>query len=68
MKFRWPFISQKRDQEMTDEMAFHIEAKTRELVDAGMSEVDARFEARRRIRQRAETERSRPRDSGRPVF
>jgi putative ABC transport system permease protein len=49
MKIRWPFISQKRDQDMSDEMAFHIESKTRELVEAGMSETDARLEARRRF-------------------
>ncbi len=49
MKFEWPFISQKRDDEMSDEMAFHIESKTRELVNAGMSEADARLEARRRF-------------------
>jgi predicted permease len=49
MKLRWPFISQTRDKEMADEMAFHIEAATRELVDAGMSETDARFKARRRF-------------------
>src|SRR5687768_10053662 len=49
MKLRWPFISRKRDQEMSDEMAFHIESKTRELVDAGMSAADARLEARRRF-------------------
>ena len=49
MKLRWPFISQKRDDDMTTEMAFHIESKTRELVDAGMSEADARLEARRRF-------------------
>ena len=48
-EIRWPFISQKRDEEMSDEMAFHIESKTRELVDAGMSEADARLEARRRF-------------------
>ena len=49
MKIRWPFISQKRDQEMSDEMAFHLESKTRELVSRGMSEADARLEARRRF-------------------
>ena len=49
MKLKWPFISQKRDEDMSDEMAFHIESKTRELVDAGMSEADARLEARRRF-------------------
>jgi len=49
MKLKWPFISQKRDQEMSDEMAFHIESKTREFVSSGMSETDARFEARRRF-------------------
>jgi putative ABC transport system permease protein len=49
MKFKWPFISQKRDDEMSAEMQFHIESKTRELVDAGMSEADARLEARRRF-------------------
>src|SRR5688572_29196749 len=49
MKIRWPFVSSKRDQEMSDEMAFHIDAKTRELVREGMSEKDARLEARRRF-------------------
>src|SRR5687767_9233683 len=49
MKLRFPFISQKRDQEMADEMAFHIESKTQELMRAGMSEADARLEARRRF-------------------
>src|SRR5687767_507960 len=49
MKLRFPFISRKRDQEMSDEMAFHIESKTRELINAGMSEADARLEARRRF-------------------
>jgi putative ABC transport system permease protein len=49
MKVTWPFFSQKRDDEMTEEMQFHIESKTRELVDAGMSEADARLEARRRF-------------------
>jgi predicted permease len=49
MKLRWPFISPQLDREMSDEMAFHIESKTRELVDAGMNETDARFEARRRF-------------------
>ena len=49
MKLKWPFISQKRDDEMNAEMAFHLESKTRELVDAGMSEADARLEARRRF-------------------
>ena len=49
MKFTWPFISQTRDKDMSDEMAFHLESKTRELVDAGMSETDARFEAQRRF-------------------
>jgi predicted permease len=34
---------------MSDEMTFHIESKTRELVNAGMSEADARLEARRRF-------------------
>ena len=49
MKFRWPFHSQKRDDEMTAEMEFHLESKARELVEAGMSEADARLEARRRF-------------------
>jgi predicted permease len=49
MKIPWPFISEKRDREMSDEMAFHIESKTHELVRAGMSEADARLEARRRF-------------------
>jgi predicted permease len=34
---------------MADEMAFHSESKTRELVREGMSEADARLEARRRF-------------------
>jgi predicted permease len=49
MKFRWPFISHARDKDMSDEMAFHLESKAREFVNAGMSESDARFEARRRF-------------------
>ena len=49
MKIRWPFISQERDQDMSDEMAFHIESTTRELVRDGMGEADARLEARRRF-------------------
>lgn len=49
MKIRWPFFSQRRDAEMSREMAFHIESRTRELMDAGMSEADARVEARRRF-------------------
>jgi putative ABC transport system permease protein len=49
MKIRWPFISQQRDKEMSDEMAFHIESNTQELVSTGMSEADARLEARRRF-------------------
>src|SRR5918994_4661088 len=49
MKFKWPFVTQKRDAEMSDEMKFHIESKTRELVRAGMSGADARLEARRRF-------------------
>jgi putative ABC transport system permease protein len=49
MKLKRPFISNKRDEEMTAEMNFHIESKTRELVSAGMSEADARLEARRRF-------------------
>ena len=34
---------------MSDEMQFHIESKTRELMDTGMSDADARLEARRRF-------------------
>jgi putative ABC transport system permease protein len=49
VKIRWPFITQKRDDDMSAEMGFHIESKTRELIDAGMSEADARFEAQRRF-------------------
>src|SRR5688572_27557498 len=49
MKLNWPFISKKRDEEMTAEMNFHIESKARELVNTGMSEQDARLEARRRF-------------------
>ncbi len=49
MNIRWPFITRKRDQDMSEEMAFHVDAKTRELVRAGMSEAEARSEARRRF-------------------
>jgi putative ABC transport system permease protein len=49
MKLKWPLISQKRDEDMTTEMEFHIASKTRELVSAGMNEADARLEARRRF-------------------
>ena len=49
MKIRWPFVTQKRDDDMSQEMAFHIESTTRDLVRGGMSERDARLEARRRF-------------------
>jgi putative ABC transport system permease protein len=49
IKIRWPFVTQKRDDDMSQEMAFHIESTTRELVRGGMSERDARLEARRRF-------------------
>ena len=49
MKWKLPFITQKRDDEMSREMAFHIDSKTDELVRAGMTEADARLEARRRF-------------------
>ena len=49
MKIRIPLISQKRDQDMSDEMAFHLDSRTRELVSGGMSEAEARLEARRRF-------------------
>ena len=49
MRVKWPLITQRRDDEMSREMAFHIESKTRELMDGGMSEADARDEARRRF-------------------
>ena len=49
MKFRLPLFSRKRDEEMSEEMAFHIESKARDLVERGMSEADARLEARRRF-------------------
>src|SRR5687767_12066292 len=49
MELKFPFISKKRDDEMTAEMTFHLESKTRELVSGGMTEVDARLEARRRF-------------------
>ena len=49
MKIRWPFVTQKRDDDMSQEMAFHIESTARELVRGGMSERDARLEARRRF-------------------
>ncbi len=49
MKLKWRLISQKRDQDMSDEMAFHIESTTRELVSKGMGEPEAQLEARRRF-------------------
>jgi putative ABC transport system permease protein len=58
MKIRFPrilrrllalFSSDARDREMTEEMAFHIDAMARELVRSGMDEADARLEARRRF-------------------
>src|SRR5690349_4668909 len=49
MKVRWPFISRKRDADMAAEMEFHIESIARDLVRQGMSEQDARLEARRRF-------------------
>lgn len=49
MKIRWPFFSQKRDEDMTAEMQFHIDSIARELVSTGMREADARLEARRRF-------------------
>ena len=49
MKIRWPFVSQKRDDEMSREMAFHLESTTRALIDGGMSRKDAELEARRRF-------------------
>jgi len=49
MTLKWPFVTQSRDDEMSTEMEFHIESKTRELVDGGMNEADARNEARRRF-------------------
>ena len=48
-KIRWPFVTQKRDDDMSREMAFHIDSTVRELVQGGMSEREARFEARRRF-------------------
>ena len=49
MKFDGRSFAEARSAKCRDEMAFHIESKTRELVGAGMSETDARFEARRRF-------------------
>ena len=49
MKIRWPFMSQKRDDEMSQEMAFHLESTTRALIGRGMSRKDAELEARRRF-------------------
>lgn len=49
MKIHWPLITRKRDEEMSAEMAFHIESKARDLVESGMSDEDARLEARRRF-------------------
>jgi putative ABC transport system permease protein len=49
MKIRWPFVSQKRDDEMSREMAFHLESTTHALIGRGMSRKDAELEARRRF-------------------
>ena len=49
MKIRWPFVSQKRDDEMSQEMTFHLESTTRALIERGMSRKDAELEARRRF-------------------
>src|SRR5687768_2243625 len=48
-KIRWPFVSQRRDDDMSKEMAFHIESTTRDLVAGGMTQKDAQLEARRRF-------------------
>jgi putative ABC transport system permease protein len=48
-KIRWPFVSQKRDDEMTAEMHFHIDSTTRDLMAGGMSRKEAEFQARRRF-------------------
>ena len=64
LKFRWPFISQKRDREMSDEMAFHIESTTRELVERRHERDRRAVRGAPQVRQRPEAEGSRPRNSG----
>jgi putative ABC transport system permease protein len=43
------FSTSRRDREMTDEMAFHIESTTDALVRSGLAEPDARLAARRQF-------------------
>jgi len=46
--YRWPWKVRVED-EVDEELAFHIEMRTRELCDRGVPEADARREAHRRI-------------------
>jgi hypothetical protein len=42
--------------QVDEELDFHLEMVTRELIARGRSEADARAEARRRLRERGTTE------------
>ncbi|HEV3140216.1 MAG TPA: permease prefix domain 1-containing protein, partial [Vicinamibacterales bacterium] len=46
--YRWPWKAPV-DREVDEEIAFHIEMRARELVDAGMDPAAARREAERRF-------------------
>ncbi len=47
--FRALFRKEQLDQEMDEEMRFHVEMRVRENIEAGMSPVEARYAALRRF-------------------
>ena len=47
--FRIPFVRGRIDREIDDELAFHLDARSRKLIDAGWSTDDARREAIRQF-------------------
>lgn len=47
--FRIPFLRGRIDREIEDELAFHLETRTRKLIDSGWSPDDARREAIRQF-------------------
>jgi predicted permease len=47
--FRIPFVRGRIDREIDDELAFHLDARTRKLIDAGWSPDEARREAIRQF-------------------
>jgi putative ABC transport system permease protein len=52
--FRLPASAERLDQELDEEIAFHMEARVSELIAKGMSPEDARNEAQRRFGDREE--------------